>query len=61
MVTNKIDLEYVLFNSEGNIIYGENSSIQHINKLPILKGDFTIQNIDNKTLQLFNDINWIIE
>lgn len=47
MVTNKIDLEYVLFNSEGNIIYGENSSIQHINKLPILKGDFTIQNIDN--------------
>lgn len=61
MVDNNISLDYTLFNSEGEIIYGENTTIQHKNKLPILKGDFIITDTDNNTAQLFNDINWVIE
>lgn len=58
---NNINLEYTIFNSDGDIIYGENTIIQHNNRLPILKGDFIINDTDNNSVQLFNDINWVIE
>lgn len=61
MNDNNIDLEYTIFNSNGEIIYGENTTIQHKNKLPILKGDFIIKDTENNSIQLFNDINWVIE
>lgn len=61
MNINNIDLEYTIFNSKGEIIYGENTTIQHKDRLPILKGDFIIKDTDNNTIQLFNDINWVIE
>mgnify|MGYP003600469353 CR=1 FL=1 len=61
MTKHNINLEYTIFNSNGDIIYGENTTIQHKDKLPILKGDFIIKDTDNNSIQLFNDINWVIE
>lgn len=61
MIENNISLDYTIFNSDGEVIYGENTTIQHTNRLPILKGDFIIKDTDNNNIQLFNDINWVIE
>lgn len=60
MIENDIKLEYTMFSEDGNIIYGENTTIKHTDKLPILKGDFNINGENNTLIKLFNDINWVI-
>lgn len=59
MLKHNIKLDYMIFDSEKNIDITTN--IHHKDKLPILKGDFIITDSDNKNVQLFDDINFVIK
>lgn len=61
MTEHNISLEYIMFNSNYEIFIGENTTITHIDKLPILSGDFEIKLENQETLtELYFDINWVI-
>lgn len=64
METNNIKFEYTLFNQEiethklvDKTKINTEYIIKHTNKLPVLKGDFAICNIDYQPVNLFSDIN----
>lgn len=57
---HNIDINYILFVDNGEVITTDAVTIKHIDKLPILKGDFAIKG-SNQIVNLFEDINFVIK